>query len=319
LETKKFTKEKFYLHEKNGRRELLTFRKFAAENALQPQVQFEQSLTDRFNSGLLQNDVLVKEINPHTMIHKAILENSPVVIKFLLAQGVSVDYPDENGMSPLTIAILNRCDYAVEVLLDHGANTNPSVKWNSKNLLEIAMDMNDIDATMLLVQYGADVNIKDESGYGILLKTIWLASQKCMGNVNDRENAKKWVDIAKEMVVQGASIYDSSPNNIPFFAAIDFAKYSGDKSLVQLFIKQGANVNMVQKTKNGQLDLSTPLLQAIWHGDLSMVQLLISSGADINKKIVIDHAGKIRTPLNFALDANKPEIVQYLLQHGAKA
>ncbi len=67
----------------NGGSQKATFRKFAAEQALQPQVQFEQSLTDRFNSGLLQNDILVKKINPHTMIHKAILENSPVVIRNL--------------------------------------------------------------------------------------------------------------------------------------------------------------------------------------------------------------------------------------------
>lgn len=295
----------------NGGSKKAAFRKFAAEQGLQPQVQFEESLTDRFNAGSLQNDVLVKKINPHTMIHKAILENSPVVIKFLLAQGVSVDYPDENGMSPLTIAILNRCNYAVEVLLEKKANTNPGVKWNNMSLLEISLFMKDPASASLLIKNGADVNASNQY-VSVLTQTIHRAS-----SIYQVQQRNAWVEVSKQMIHKGANIHANKENDCPLLAAVWLATSQNDKSVLELLLQKGVNVNMVQTFKGK--DNGTALLAAITNGhySLSVVQFLVESGADVNKSI--NNGWEIRSPLKFALSHEHAEIVQYLLQHGAKA
>lgn len=290
------------------------FRKFAAENALQPKAQFEQSLTDRFKSGSLQEDVLLKKINPHTLIHKAILENSPDVIRFLLAQGVNVDYPDENMMTPLTMAILNRCNHAVEALLANGANINPQVKWNGMNLLELAISMKDRVSTNLLLQKGADVNAKTKKGKGILSMALDMAGPHGGGDLDDR---KDWANIAKNMINFGANVNSCEAENAPLFDAIFAVHFGVDASLLEFMLAKGANPNMAQLWTGD--NFRTPLLYVSLIGRLDFVKLLVESGADVNKSVK-SYAGVANcTPLKLALDQGHAEIVQYLLQHGARA
>lgn len=259
----------------------------------------ETTLTDQFKMGILQKQVIARNIDPHTLIHKAILENSPEVIRFLLAQGVSVDYPDENGMSPLTIAILNRCNYAVEVLLAYGANTNPRLKWNGMSLLELALNMTDANTAMSLVRHGADVNGRLKDGRNLLDKVISLV------HINHQ-----FSNLAKEMICRGADIHANElSGGCPVETAIFY-----DKSILELMIRKGLNPNIVMM-QNGR-EFRTPLIYAISTGKLDVVKVLVESGADVNK--TINWGNKIRSPLNEALERGSPAIVQYLLQHGAK-
>lgn len=73
---------------------------------------------------------------------------------------------------------------------------------------------------------------------------------------------------------------------------------------VELLIKNGANVNY--RNDNHQ----TPLFHA--RKNLSMVKLLIKYGADVN---IIDNLG--RTLLFTFKNFDSPEIIEYLIQHGA--
>ncbi len=279
------------------------FRKFAAENTPQPKAQFEQSLTDRFNSGSLQEDVRLKKINPHTLIHKAILENNPAVIRFLLAQGVSVDYPDQNGMSPLTIAILNCCDYAVEILLKNGANTNPKVKWNDMGLLETAIFMKDHKTAKSLIDHG--VNLNEKAGNKGSLELAIHTSQ----------TSQEYIEIALLMIEKGANIHSNEPENCPLFETI--LAYNGNVAILNSLIKKGVDLNMeFKKSANGG---QTALTVAIAiGGSLDVIDLLVQSGADVNRKTPYLGMGN-KSPLQLAMQTQQPEIVQYLLQHGAKA
>lgn len=264
------------------------------------------NLTDQYKAGILQQKITFKEIDPHTLIHKAILENSPLVIRFLLAQGVSVDYPDKNGMTPLTIAILNQCHYAVDVLLTHGANVNPQVKWNSMSLLDLSLSLKDICSAGLLVERGVDINVKsnDESS---LTKVIRIAYT---------ERSIDWAELAKKMVHKGADIHRAENNDCPLLGAVCLAHLTGNRSLLELFLEKGININLVKRFHGKEQ--STALLQAISNRDLPLVKFLVESGADVNKSINYGRS-EIRTPLKYSLSLGQPEIVQYLLQHGAKA
>jgi ankyrin repeat protein len=262
------------------------------------------SLTHQYETGALQWQIARKEIDPNTLIHQAILENSSEeIINFLLSHGVNVDYPDQNGMSPLTMAVLNRSTNAVKLLLAHGANPNPTVKWNNMSLLQLALTMRDANSTKLLVEYGADVKVRDQSG-NALSTAISLSN-----------TYPQWREIAILMINKGADMHFDG-NDSPLMQAIYIAQQRGNRSLLELIVQKGVNIDQIQKF-NGK-EWNTPLLQAIHVNDLSLVEFLINSGADVNK--AINYGGcEIRTPLKYALANGKVEIVQYLLQQGARA
>ena len=265
----------------------------------------DTTLSYQYETGSLQWQVVRQEIDPNTLIHKAILENTPEVITFLLAHQVNIDYPDENGMTPLTIAILNKSIDAVKVLLANGANPNPEVRWNNMTLLELTLAMNDPAAANLLVQNGADLTFKDKQGKGILSKVITQTSNQSLRT--------EWVGVAKKMIELGADIQSSDMNNAPLFDTISAVHcYRVDISLLELLVSGGVNLNMtLNDTSN-----DTPLTFAISFSDLKLVKYLVESGADINKSK--KYSGEAHTPLRLAVVQNRPEIVHYLLQHGAR-
>lgn len=122
------------------------------------QLGIEMTLTVQYEQGILQEQITKKFIDPNTLLHKAILEKNSIVLEFLLKHGVDVDYPDENGMSPLTVAILSQQSTIVKLLLEKGANPMPQKKWNGMSLLEISMTAKDVDSVQYLIEHGVDVN-----------------------------------------------------------------------------------------------------------------------------------------------------------------
>jgi ankyrin repeat protein len=255
----------------------------------------DTTLTQQYETGALQWQIVRKEIDPNTLIHKAILENAPEVINFLLEHGVKVDYADENGMTPLMVAILNRSSDIVNVLLAHGASTNPSIKWNNMTLLELAISMHDAKVIRLLVENSADFNEKIPSNP--LYKVINLGM----------------LEVAASMINAGADIHSDSFDST-LMQAVYIAR-GGDTSLLELLLQEGANINQIQK-QNGK-EINTPLLQAVFSNDLPLVKLLVEYGADVNQSINF-YGYEVRTPLKHALANGRIEIVQYLLQNGAR-
>jgi ankyrin repeat protein len=80
---------------------------------------------------------------------------------------------------------------------------------------------------------------------------------------------------------------------------------AGDVATVRVLLENGANVNA--KDRDGV----SILMHAINFEHLGVVKLLLSHGADISLR----YHGK--TPLMYAVEQNKTEIVEILKQHGA--
>ncbi len=285
----------------------------------------DTTLTHQYETGVLQWQIARKEIDPNTLIHRAILENaSDEIINFLLSHGVNVDYPDQNGMSPLTIAVLNRSTAAVKLLLTNGANPNPAVKWNNMTLLEAAFYMSDWDSAKKLIDHGTNVNGDGGNGWSLLSQVI----QKGCGNSD-------CVEIAKNMINHGANLSGLdvfsavNSSNLPVLEVlirkgVDLNKEEhavpvliveaarrGNEDVIKLLAKSGADLNKVER--GGQ---NTALTVAISSGALERVKLLVKLGADVNQNVCRN--GMIVSPIKCALEQHSPEIVQYLLQHGAR-
>lgn len=319
-----------------------------------------QNLTAQFSSGILQQQVTAKIINPHTLIHKAILENSPEVIRFLLAQGVSVDYLDEHGMSPLTMALLNRCNYAVDVLLENGANPNSSSKWNNMSPLELTIHMRDYRNTEQLVNYGANVDdirrhlaeligmnyplaeviiykaTKDEcffkstsndsrffimNEFYAVLRLIYQSYQGGNQRLEGEKRKNTGFKLLKLMIDNG---FDLNPERrdhyIPIISAIEQVNHTElRREVVTFLINSGVDVNKTQYYRDTLGTIRSeisPLIMAICTRDLELVKIMVESGADINQKTG-DNINNT-TPLRKAVHMGSSEIIQYLLQKGAR-
>ncbi len=253
---------------------------------------------------------------------------------------MSVDYPDSDGMSPLTVALLNRCDYAVDVLLEHGANVNPKIQWNGMTLLEIAFLMKDHKSVLALLKHGADIKI-NEIEQSALVQAICLA--------HDFKTRSEWEKIVELLIEKGSDIHSNNSTSSPFYESI-FLAQQGDFFVLELLLRKGADVNMkvgggipslFLALKWGSLNpnwciplielfiengvdvnqehqsMGTLLHLAISDSRFDLVKLFIENGADLNKKSKVQ--GEIQSPLTLALKLHEVEIVQYLVQHGAKA
>ena len=77
--------------------------------------------------------------------------------------------------------------------------------------------------------------------------------------------------------------------------------------IARVLIAHGANVNATQADSG-----FTPLHEAALNGNLEFARLLLEHGADVNAKM---KDGK--TPLGFALEQNKSEMVAFLRERGA--
>jgi uncharacterized protein len=78
------------------------------------------------------------------------------------------------------------------------------------------------------------------------------------------------------------------------------------KEAARFLIERGADVNLSQSVG------STPLMNAAYCGDIETARLLIERGANVN---AMSDGG---SALRVAREAGKAEIVELLLQHGAK-
>ncbi|NEO93229.1 ankyrin repeat domain-containing protein [Moorena bouillonii] len=114
-----------------------------------------------------------------------------------------------------------------------------------------------------------------------------------------------------KMIEQGLDVNFYMPNPpfwTPLQEAIDEVDYGGKIEIVKLLIKAGADVNAWNLDRD-----SHPLLMAMWGGHKDIVSLLLKAGANPNVK---DNEGN--SPLRWSVEEENIEMVQLLLNHGAK-
>ena len=174
-----------------------------------------------------------------------------VTVEELLAQGVDVNSRcTANGWTPLHKAAKTRNTVIVEMLLDRGADVNVKDEHGMTPLYGGA-DSGSVSVVELLLAKGANVNAKNLRGWTPLAHAAW-----------------------KQNTTVGA-----------------------------MLLTKGADVDV--KDKEGQ----TPLHIAAW-GKAAIVELLLTKGADVNAK---NDRGK--TPIDVATDQ---KVIELLKQYANK-
>ncbi|KHG34819.1 ankyrin repeat domain-containing protein [Sulfurospirillum sp. MES] len=233
----------------------------------------------------------------------------------------------DNRADELCKASRNGAIALVKKLLEGGVNANKygnDGKSSYKKLpISCAIENGNLNVVQLLLDYGADL---DEG------RPLYIAAAE--GNI----------EICKLLLERGAFVdgtydtYDGSGKSAEKFmrTPLSIAATHGYESIVKLLLNNGANIEGLKNNK-----LETPLAQALLYcdnsttvakifvehgvslnlhlcaglGDLSKMYEFITNGTSPNK-LEYDSFGAGYSPLYFAVNCNKLEAVNLLLENG---
>ncbi|XP_052453650.1 ankyrin repeat domain-containing protein 7-like isoform X2 [Carassius gibelio] len=131
-------------------------------SALMKAVQCEQ---DRSISLLLEHeaDPSLVDISGNTALHLATRIPSLSVVLQLLEHSANINAPNKDGNTPLMLAVMENHTDMTELLLKEGADVN--VKNQEPRSALIAACKGQISMVRLLLQYDADITVKDDKGW----------------------------------------------------------------------------------------------------------------------------------------------------------
>lgn len=161
----------------------------------------------------------------------------PIIKSFIEANPTTINQPDSNNNTPLTIA----CDKGnldlVKLLISSNADLNIQNNSGSTPLLK-ACSFPHIEIIKLLLLSGADPNITDQSGTTPL---IMLGSLK---------HTHEMLTILM-LLIQYGNININAQNNDGWTGLMTFTKYAINDSsikMIKLLLKNGADIGLVNKT-----------------------------------------------------------------------
>lgn len=143
-------------------------------------------------------------------------------IIWLLDRGTDINAKNENGETPLMIAIRYRQFETIRLLLDRGADISAKDS-DGRTLLMIASESGLFETVKILLDAGLEISATDNEGKTALMYGVWS------------------YDIAKFLIENGASIHQKDNNeNIALAWAL---KYAAKESVI-LILQNGASLNL---------------------------------------------------------------------------
>ncbi len=195
-----------------------------------------------------------------TPLHLATLNGHFKIVKTLIEAGCPVNVKDHKNQTPLMYAVTKNSQLDIVLyLIKKGANVNVTSSNPGNSALHDAAWIGEKDLVEILIKAGASVDIQDLEG-----KTpLHYAS------------SFDYKDIAELLIKAGANIEAKTHygNHTPVWYA-----YSGIKTLSYL-MHLGANIHVISKN-----DKRTLLHNAAYQGSIDVVELLVKEGADIYLK-----------------------------------
>ncbi|KAK1757002.1 ankyrin repeat-containing domain protein [Echria macrotheca] len=270
----------------------------------------------RYGTVSSVRELLQRGVDPHgttgsrdtSYLSIAAYNRTPAVLKYLLQQGLAVDWQDARGGTPLHYAAHMASDEFVEALLGHNANVSILDHFNRRPFHWAVANLrlkNAVSTLEKLLYQESDIHLPDSDGLtpmhlaaasGALVAVEWLLSKGA---------DPKTVDSHGRTTLHAAA-----------------SSHSVDSTDVVALLVSKVDVNA-----RDSADM-TPLHHVFWTYDdtfmkhcnfdpavaVNNAKLLLGKGADLD---AADNAGN--TPLHYAAGKNLKELVKLFLREGADA
>ena len=247
--------------------------------------------------SLIDNGInLDLEVSNNDLL-KAVDDGNLILVTLLVNNKININLPDEKGWTAFLKAVDNKHPVIAKLLIDYGVDYNKDYKTlNGFNYLMAFCKANLPEKVIELLEQGSDLNESDSTGKTALhyaaeytgVATIKLliekgadifAKSKIEETVlhfavenKDVEVAKLFIELGIDM--EAKTIKKDDPMADYKQTALNYAAWSSNTEVVELFLKNGAIVNTT--TSQG----ITALWAAARQGDLDTVKVLMKYNAD---------------------------------------
>ncbi|MCJ7766378.1 MAG: ankyrin repeat domain-containing protein [Thiovulaceae bacterium] len=234
-----------------------------------------------------------------SLLHLAVLSNNIKVVLYLLNKGLDIDREDNDGLTPLILAMSHpRYFNIVLLLLDRHAPIE-HISRNGSSALSVGIRNNNPEGANVLIKRGANINTADNAHTPLSLTHIALLQYP--------ENAQMYRELETLLLTKGAKV-DVSLNSLgwtPLCTIVTKVQDQQNIDHIRLLIQLGADVNYLDL--NGR----TPLMLAALMGRLPAVEILMSNYASAT---IVDNFGW--SALMFGVYYNHFNVVAYMLDNG---
>ncbi|MBU6399170.1 MAG: ankyrin repeat domain-containing protein [Verrucomicrobia bacterium] len=268
----------------------------------------------------------VGDTNRSTPLHLAAARGFRAIAQELLTHGADVNARDTGGATPLFYAVDKDFVETARLLLAKGADPNAAGAFRSRKRgispLLLAAEGGDLEMARLLLDHGAKVNLQGWEGQTPLIASVSFSKSLALAkllvergaDVNVRDNLGTplfYVGLLQEPLAFAELLlaHGADPNLRDNYGStvLADAAAAGSSNLVQLLLDHGANPNV--KSYLG----ATALTRAAEQDRLGIARLLLAHRANVDTP---DRNGW--TPLFHAVKNQDSELVGLLLAHGAE-
>ncbi|KAI1099976.1 putative ankyrin repeat protein [Jackrogersella minutella] len=230
-----------------------------------------------------------------TRLH-SIREKTPIsIVQLMVEAGAPLDARDQDGYTPLAIAISKGNNSVARYLIEQGVSVNVfGPKFGS--ILHLAITKGALDIIKLLVDSGADLETVDpEYGESLLYTALGIDKTK-----SELEKIVRYlVDEAKVPIdkLGGELAY-------PIIRATDITRpnFRPDNKILKFLIRRKAQLNVADKQGRRAVHLACIMPSDDW------IKALVDAGAEID---VADKLG--RKPIHFAAANRDSGCIDFLL------
>ena len=212
-------------------------------------------------------------------------------VKDYIDNGLDINKTYDDKLPLIVAVVLNKVDI-VRLLIDNGANVNIR---SDENLTPIIYTDN-YEIAQLLIDNGANVNAIDNDGQTALMQTENLEVAQLLidngADINKQDNEDQtaiFINVRDNNIQMVKLLIDNGADiHIRDEDNETSLMYSENTDIAQLLIDNGANVNDANKKNKTALYFNSR------YGNIDMVNLLLSNGATISVEYI---DGNIKIPV----------------------
>lgn len=271
-------------------------------------------------------DINIRDDQNNYFLTYAVTLNEPTIVETLIKKGAKIDITNKNDESIIIISIEYSYFEVLELLLATNKDTIgiSIIDMKDRNMrtpLHYAIEIQNIKAIKLLLQYGSNTNTADKNGYNSLHMAVKSRSfEICeiiidnIADINSRYNTGETslhiacnlqlIDIAKLLIKNkiNVNIQDHSHEITPLHYSI----FVNNKELIALLLKNGAHPNAQDIYGN------TPFHYTIIENNFEVFMIMTQS--NITKHIINMNVWNIdgEIPLHLVFKNNSEYMHDYL-------